>query len=134
MPKIISSTELKHAIQLLEEEQAIKEQLLREQVFLTYESLKPINLLKSTLKEISSSPYLIENVVGSAVGLATGYVSKKIVVGASAGILRKLFGSILQFGVTNLVAQYPDAIKSAGRYIIQHIFHKKDKESESRDK
>ena len=133
MQKITSSIELKEAIRLLEEEQAIKGQLLKEQVFITYESLKPVNLLKSTLKDLSSSPYLIENIVGSAVGLASGYVSKKIVVGASAGILRKLFGSILQFGVTNLVAQHPDAIKSAGRYIIQHIFRKKDKESEGRD-
>jgi hypothetical protein len=134
MQKITSSIELKNAIELLEEEQAIKGQLLKEQVFITYESLKPINLITSTLKDLSSSPYLIENIVGSAVGLATGYVSKKIVVGASAGILRKLFGSILQFGVTNLVAQHPDAIKSAGRYIIQNIFRKKDKDSEGRDK
>ena len=134
MQKITSSTELKHAIHLLEEDQAIKGQLLKEQVFITYESLKPVNLLKTTLKDLSTSPYLIENIVGSAVGLATGYVSKKIVVGASANIFRKLFGSILQFGVTNLVAQHPDAIKSAGQYIVQHIFRKKEKDTESRDK
>ncbi len=134
MQNITSSTELKNAIQLLEEEQAIKGQLLKEQVFITYESLKPVNLLKSTLKDLSSSPYLIENIVGSAVGIATGYVSKKIVVGASANIFRKLFGTILQFGITNLVAQHPDAIKSFGQYIVQHIFRKKEKDSESREK
>jgi len=134
MQKITSSTELKNAIQLLEEDQAIKGQLLKEQVFITYESLKPINLLKTTLKDLSTSPYLIENIVGSAVGIATGYASKKIVVGASAGIIRKLFGTILQFGITNLVARHPDAIKSVGHYIIQQIFRKKDKDPESRDK
>jgi hypothetical protein len=129
MQKITSSTELKNAIQFLEEEQAIKGRLLKEQVFITYESLKPVNLLKSTLKDLSSSPYLIENIVGSAVGLASGYVSKKIVVGASANIFRKMIGSILQFGVTNLVAQRPDAIKSLGQYFIRQIFHKKEKDS-----
>ncbi len=134
MQNITSSNELKNAIQLLEEDQAVKGQLLKEQIFVTYESLKPANLIKSTLKDLSSSPYLIENIVGSAVGIATGYVSKKIVVGASAGIIRKLFGSILQFGITNLVAQHPDAIKSVSHYIIQQIFHKKEKDSESRDK
>ncbi len=134
MQNITSFTELKNAIQLLEVEQAAKGQLLREQFSITYESLKPVNLLKSTLKDLSSSPYLIENIVGSAVGLASGYVSKKIVVGASANIFRKLFGSILQFGVTNLVAQNPDAIKSVGQYIVQHIFRKKEKDAENRDK
>jgi hypothetical protein len=128
------TTELKNAIQLLEAEQAIKGQLLKEQFYITYESLKPINILKSTLKEAATSPYLIENILGSAVGLATGYVSKKIVVGASANIFRKFIGSILQFGVTNLVAQRPDVIKSFGQYIVQHIFRKKEKDSESRDK
>jgi hypothetical protein len=134
MQKITSSAELKKAIQLLEEEQAVKEQLLREQISITYETLKPVNLLKSTLKDISGSPYLIENVLGSAVGLASGYVSKKLVVGASAGILRKLFGSILQFGITNLIASHPEAIKSAGRYIIQRMLHKSEKGTKSRDK
>jgi hypothetical protein len=123
------TAELKNAIQLLEAEQAIKGQLLKEQFYITYESLKPINILKSTLKEAATSPYLIENILGSAVGLATGYVSKKIVVGASANIIRKLIGFILQFGVTNLIAQRPDAIKSVGQYIIQQFFHKKDKNS-----
>jgi hypothetical protein len=131
MQNITSSKELRNAIQLMEEEQTIKGQLLKEQVFTTYESLKPINLIKNTLKDLSSSPYLIENIAGSVVGIATGYVSKKIVVGASANIFRKLFGTILQFGITNLVAQRSDAIKSVGQYIVQQVFRKSEKNSES---
>ena len=131
MQNITSSKALRNAIQLMEEEQAIKGQLLKEQVFTTYESLKPINLIKNTLKDLSSSPYLIENIAGSVVGIATGYVSKKIVVGASANIFRKLFGTILQFGITNLVAQRSDAIKSVGQYIVQQVFRKSEKNSES---
>jgi len=134
MQNITSSVALKNAIQSLEEEQAVKGKLLKEQVLITYESLKPANLIKSTLKDLSSSPYLIENIVGSTVGIATGYVSRKIVVGASSGIIRKLFGTILQFGITNLVARHPDAIKSVGNYIIQQIFRKKEKDAESREK
>jgi hypothetical protein len=130
MQKITSGKELKSAIKLMEAEQAIKGQLFKEQVFTTYESLKPINLIKSTLEDLSSSPYLIENIAGSVVGIATGYVSKKIVVGTSANIFRKLFGTILQFGITNLVAQRSDAIKSVGQYIVQQVFRKSEKNSE----
>ena len=129
MQIITSTSDLKNAIQLLEVEQADKGQLLKEQFYLTFESLKPVNLFKSTLNEISSSPYLIDNLIGTALGLVTGYLSKKMVVGASVNRVRKLFGSILHFGVTNVVTQHADTIKSFGRYIFQHIFSKKETNS-----
>jgi len=129
MQNITSTAGLKNAIQLLEAEQAIKGQLLKEQFFLTLESIKPVNLLKGTLKDITSSPFLIDNILGVAVGLATGYLTKKIVISASGSILRKLIGSVLQFGVTNVVAQHPDAIKSVGQSIFQHFLRKKEMNS-----
>src|SRR5664279_1237117 len=104
MQNISSSAALKDAIQLLEVEQEIKGQLLKEQLYITYESLKPLNLLKHALKEISSSPYLIDNISGSAMGLLSGFLSKKIFVGASGNLIRKLIGSVLQFGITNAVS------------------------------
>jgi hypothetical protein len=125
MQNITTISDLKNAIQLLEVELDEKGQELKKQFYLTYDSLKPVSLLKSTLKDITSSPYLIENLVGTATGLATGYLSKKIVVGTSGNIIRKLFGSVLQFGVTNLVAQHPDTIKSFGQYVYQHFLKKK---------
>ena len=129
MFKISSSTDLKEAIRLLEIDQAEKGLLLREQFHLTYESLKPVNLLKSTLKDISLSPSLINTILGTTVGLATGYLSKKIVVGASANIFRKLFGTIMQISIVNTVAQHPEAIRSIGQSILQHILRKKETNS-----
>jgi hypothetical protein len=125
MQNIISSAGLKDAIKLLEAEQEIKAQLLKEQLYLTYESLKPVNLLRHTLKEISSSPYLIDNISGTAMGLLSGFLSRKIFVGKSGNLIRKLIGSILQFGVTNVVAQNSDVIKSIGQALLQHYFRKK---------
>ena len=125
MQNITSAAELKDAIQLLEAEQSIKGQLLREQLFLTYESLKPVNLLKNALKEISSTPYLIDNISGTAMGLLGGFLSKKIFVGVSGNLIRKLFGSVLQIGVTNLVTQNSEIIKSVGQALIRHFFQKK---------
>ena len=130
MQKINSSLELKYAIQVLEIEQAEKAILLKEQFFITYESLKPINLIKNAVKDIFLSPNLIENFLGTTVGLASGYLSKKIVVGASGNILRKLLGSLLQYGVTNMVAQHPEGIISLGQQLLHRIFHKKETQSE----
>ncbi len=125
MQNISSVAELKYAIQLLEVDQANKEQLLREQFCYTYESLKPINIIKNTIKDISSSPYLIENMVGSAIGLGTGFLSKKLIVGASGNIVRRIIGGIVEFGVTNLVSHQTSNLKSTGLSILQHIFKKK---------
>jgi hypothetical protein len=125
MENITSSAELKKAIQLLEIEHAFNGQKLKEQFHLTYESLKPVNILKGTLKDIISSPNLIDNILGTTIGLATGYLTKKIVIGASGNLFRKLFGSAMQIGVTNVVAHHPDNIKSLGQAIFKRIFHKK---------
>ncbi len=130
MQNITSATGLKNAIQLLEVEQVVKLQLFKEQFHLTYESLKPVNILKSTIKDVASSPYLIDNILGTAIGLTSGYLSKKIFVGASGNMFRKLLGSVLQFSVTNVVAQHPETIKSFGQFIFQHIFRKKEMNSE----
>ena len=126
MENITSIAGLKNAIQILEAEQAVQGQILKDQFHLTYESFKPASLLKGTLKDIISTPNLIDNILGTTIGLATGYLSKKIVIGASGNLFRKLFGSAMQIGVTNAVAHHPDTIKSLGQTIFQHIFHKKN--------
>ena len=105
MESITTTDELKNAIQILEFDQQIREQQLKEQVFLTIESLKPANLIRNTIYEITSSPHLVENTLSTVVGLITGYFSKKIATGKSGNFVRNLLGTILQFGVTNVVAR-----------------------------
>jgi len=105
MESITTTDELKNAIQILEFEQQIREQQIKEQVFLTIESLKPANLIRSTIHEIISSPHLVENTLSTVVGLISGYFSKKIAIGKSGNFIRNLLGTILQFGVTNVVAR-----------------------------
>lgn len=130
MQNITSLEELRNGIEFLEAEQAVKAQVLKEQFFLTYESLKPINLLRSSMKEMVSSPDLIDDLLGTVTGLLTGFLSKKILVGKSGNLIRKLIGSIMQFGVTNVVSQHPDIIKSIGKFIVSLLFRKKESESE----
>lgn len=133
MQIITSKAGLKNAILLLEAEQAVSGQILKEQFYLTYESFKPVNIIRNTLKDIALSPNLIDNVLGTTMGIATGYLSKKIIVGGSGSLLRKFLGSLLQFGVTTIVAKNPDAIKSIGHLVHQYFDRKKEKMSDSHD-
>src|SRR5674476_889158 len=122
MENITSATELKKIIQRLEIEQAIDGQLLKEQFYFAFESLKPVNILRNTLYEITTSPHLMDSILGTAVGLASGYVSRKIaMIGASGNLVRKFLASVMQLGVTNVVSQNPDTIKSIGQFIFQRI-------------
>jgi hypothetical protein len=126
MENMTSTDRLKKAIELLEAEQAVKLQQLKGEFFTAYESLKPVNLVKTTLNEITSSPHLIDNIIGTALGLATGYFSKRLVIGASVNRFRKLFGAVMQFGITNVIAKNTEAINSFGRYFFRRILHRKE--------
>jgi hypothetical protein len=129
MENITSAAELKRVIQRVEIEHAMQGKRLKEQFFLAYENLKPANILKSTLNEITKSPYVIDNILGATLGLITGYLSKKIAIARSENPFRKFLGSALQFGITNLVVQHPDLIKLFGQFIMQHLFRKKEMNS-----
>jgi hypothetical protein len=126
MEKITSVVDLKNAIKLLEAEQAVKEQLLKDQFYMTYESLKPVNVIKKILRDVSSSPHLIDNIIGTTAGMASGFISKKIFVGSSGNAFRKLIGSLLQVGVTNLISKHPDSIKSLGQFIFSYFLRKRE--------
>ena len=125
MQNITSSAGLKEAIQLLEAEQAANGKLLKEQFISTYESFKPASLLRSTLHDISSSPNLVENLLGTALGLGAGYLSRSILPGITAMKFGKLISPVLQLGVTNFVSKQSGNIKSSGRSYASPYFPQK---------
>ncbi|PJB13413.1 MAG: hypothetical protein CO119_01350 [Flavobacteriales bacterium CG_4_9_14_3_um_filter_40_17] len=99
--------DLHAAIEELETQQAEEGQQLKQQFRLTYESVKPINLIKSTFREAAESTDLKNNILSTTFGLATGFVSKTAFVGLSSNPMKKLLGNALLFGVTNVIAKNP---------------------------
>ena len=76
---------------------------------------------------------MIDKVIGTAVGLATGFITKKIIIGTSDNKFRKLIGSIFEFGVINIVAQRQNALKAVGRFLLQSFLQKKEINFRNRD-
>jgi hypothetical protein len=114
MENINSETALQSAIFKLENQHADEGRLLKAQFHLVFESIKPINLLKSTFEQAAASQALKGNILSTGVGIAVGYFSK-ILFQSVAGIpLKSIFGSALQLGVTNVVSKNPGAVKSLG--------------------
>lgn len=121
MRKVHSESDLKSAIAHLENKQNEERKALRQQFDITYESIKPVNLLKNTLKEAASNVEIRESLFVTVVGITTGYLSKKIFIGTSHSPLKKLIGAALLFGVTNVVARHPETVKLMGRVAIKFI-------------
>jgi len=127
MQNINSAAQMKIAIQQVELKHTIQGQLIKEEFFLTIESLKPATIIKNALSDIATSPYLIDNMLSTTMAMVTGYLSKKIAVGASDSPFRKAMGAVLQFGVTNIVAQHPEMFKTVGQFLMKLMIHKKEK-------
>ena len=105
MKKIYNNTDLKAAIQDLERKKLIEEESLKSHFHQTVENLRPSNILKNTVSEVAASPTFKHNLFNVVLGLGAGYLSKKLIVGKEAGLLKKTLGTALQFGITSLIAK-----------------------------
>lgn len=101
-----SSTQILHtSIQSLKEKQEKDLISLKLQFQKTYEGLRPLNILKNTISEVTTSPDLRNSLVNNAIGLATGYLSKKFLLGSTHNPFKKILGTIVEFGIANFVAK-----------------------------
>jgi len=121
MQTIITESDLRVAILLLESRQAEESKIMKAQFLVAVESIKPINLIKSTFMEATESEDLQGNLINSSIGLSAGYISKMLFQGVSHGPLRKIIGTALMFGIKNLVAQNPETVKTGGRIFFKII-------------
>src|SRR6478736_3921671 len=99
MQKISNATDLKIAIRQLEFKQANEWLLLKDQFHDTYESLKPLTVLKNTFKEFTSLPEVKDSIAGTLTGLTAGFLSKALVTGVSHHPVSRFLGTMLQLGV-----------------------------------
>lgn len=125
MQNITTAADLKNAIHELEFRQAAEFILLKEQFLITAESLKPINIIRSAIRESVLVPDLKKDLINAAIGVGTGVVAKKILLGNTHNPLKKLLGVILEIVVANKVSKDADGIKYIGSNILKRIFGQK---------
>jgi len=128
MEKITNITELNQAILILEAKKNLDEAVLKEQFGIIYESLKPINLIKNTIKKLAETPDFKNDLLNTSLSLAVGYLSKKITIGSTHNPIKQMLGIILQMGVTRIVSKNADNIKLTLESLIDNLFTKKDAE------
>lgn len=121
METIITQADLRAAIVQLEIRQEAEAKLLKEQALLTYESIKPINLIKNLFNESSESKELKGDIVNSTIGISAGFLSKFMIQGFTGGPIRKMIGTALMFGIKNLVAHNPETVKKMSHFLFNSV-------------
>ena len=127
--EINNAIDLEAAIKRLEHKRDLQKDMVIDQFKEATDSLKPINLLKSSLSKVVHAPGLVEKIIDATIGLGAGVLSKKLLIGKSTGIAKRLLGTALEFGVAGLISKNSANIKSSGLGFFSKIFSKKRKVS-----
>jgi len=112
MQKIRTAAQLKIAIQELELKQFNEWSLLKSELTHTYSNFTPLSLLKNTFREVTASTGFKDDLLGSVIGLAAGYLSKGLIGGGSPKAIRNIAGSLLQVEVSTVIARNFNRIKT----------------------
>lgn len=103
--EINNATQLKEAIALLEKNIDFKKQILIEQFHDTYESLRPVNLVKNSVRKFASKPGFVNKLVAVAVGTGARVMSTKLLPGKSNNFFKKIFNSAIQLTLSRVTAK-----------------------------
>jgi hypothetical protein len=112
MKKITTASELKAAILELELEQSQLEIELHDQFNLAYESLRPINLIRSVFKDITETDDTHVNLLNSVLVIGAGYLSKVLFQGKKKKPLKSMLGTALVFGLQTFISKNPETLKA----------------------
>jgi hypothetical protein len=118
MEKSENAQKLKLAIATLEEIRDKQRTELKLHFEQTFDSLKPLNILKNSFKSLTQSPDLKNQLLDSGIGIASGLLVKNIFFRSTYNPLKKIAGVMLQAAITNLAAKNSDKIKSASINLI----------------
>ena len=123
MQKITSVKILRAAIVNLEKQQTEEGLRLKEQFSITYESLKPFNVLRKALIDVFTPFELKQGLLETTAGILSGYLSKILVVRNSKNPILRLAGIFVQYGVTNVITKNSEAIMKVASGLIEELKH-----------
>ena len=107
--KIKNSAALASVIKELEDKRAKERQGIVENFHSITESLRPLQLIKRAYNKLQLPAGLADNVVKviSVVGIV--FVSKKLLMGKSSGLIKKMAGLLIELGIADLMMKKKQA-------------------------
>ncbi|HUR66265.1 MAG TPA: hypothetical protein VMZ03_07920 [Chitinophagaceae bacterium] len=103
--------DLQKRIAHLQQTEKIKIAELRSTASQLTQSIAPGNLIKNAFSTIGSSANLRTTLLDTAIGLGAGFVGKKLFVGKSRNIFKKLGGTAIKYILANVVRKKIPALR-----------------------
>lgn len=95
--------------------------LLKEDLHEIVENLTPLNLIKNVIGGEITTENIGQNILNDAIGISSGYLSKKLMFGSSNNPVKKVMGSMFQFIVAKFVSNQSGRIEAIGEVILRKI-------------
>ncbi len=130
MATIQTHQDLQEAIRDLESRQLAEKDSMQQHFHDSYENIKPVNIIKNTVDDINHSAEIKNAILKAAIGLAIGYITKKLIDryaggGKTSSSARSRIGTIAQFLMSAWVAKNGTAMKNIIMHFFKQILHKK---------
>jgi hypothetical protein len=114
--------QLEFRILELEVQQKENLQLLKEDLQEIVENLTPLNLIKNVIADSEiSSENIGQNILNDAIGISSGYITKRLMFGSSNNPVKKVMGCMFQFIVAKFVSNQSERIEAIGEVIMRKI-------------
>jgi hypothetical protein len=120
---IRNSEELAEAIAVLELKAAAQKREIEESYSVVAENLKPLNLVKNGFRSVFSGEHK-GDLFNALIGLGSGLLSRKLILGKTNGFVGKTVGKAIQWGMAGVVSQNAEKIKEKAGVIIDRLFKK----------
>ena len=111
MEKFTEIEQLEEKILLLERQKKQAWIQFNEQIQISIEELQPFQQIKKSITNFTSSVELKREIIPSLISIAAGMLTNKLVVGKSKNPIQIMAGSIVQFGITQLLIKNKDVIQ-----------------------
>ncbi len=128
MEAIQTHDDLQKAIHELENRQMEQKNAMEQHFHESYESIKPVNIIKNTLHDINDSEEVKKAMVKAAVGLAIGYVTKLLIDSFVLKTKRPVtsrIGTLIQFLISGWVAKNGEMMKNIALHFFKRILNKR---------
>ncbi|MBK8515325.1 MAG: hypothetical protein IPL55_03265 [Saprospiraceae bacterium] len=131
MVELKNISELLLSIKRLEELKSEQRMVLKFKMNDAYQSTKPINLIRNTLKEASETISINDTIISSGLSLAAGYLSEKLISSKKISKTKKVIGSVMMMVLSNIISNNAESIKNLGSSLISLL--KANRENKQRN-
>jgi hypothetical protein len=125
--EINSIADLRASIKTLEQQKEAQKDDLVKQFHAVAESLKPANILKRSFSKVIHAQGMSEKLLNAGLSIGMGLLSKKLFLGNTPGIARKLIGTVMELGVAGMVSKKSASLKRGALNLLSKLFKPRGK-------